>query len=76
MTAYRELETALAAAKESIAKKDNANADLKSRCKYLEEEIEKVRELLRGATMDYQKARGEVLWLRNRNLWERIVNKT
>jgi ribosome recycling factor len=52
----------------------NKNRTLEQSNKHLEDEINRLREHVNGATDDYHKARREVLWLRNRNLWQRIIN--
>ena len=42
---------------------------------HMEKELTAYRKRADDATKDYQTARREVLWLRNRGLWARIVNK-
>lgn len=41
----------------------------------MEEELTRVRKQAEDASKDYNNARREVLWLRNRSLWQRIINK-
>ena len=41
----------------------------------LERGLKDERKLRNGAVEDYNKARQEVLQMRNRNLWQRIINK-
>lgn len=43
--------------------------------KFLEDELQRVRDKANDACDDYNMARREVIWLLGRNLWERITNK-
>ena len=85
LTAYRELESENGKLKaERFQFEDmrvqceaviDKNRVLEQSNKLMEKELETLREQAKGATVDYNKARREVLWLRNRNLWQRIINK-
>lgn len=78
LTAYRKLESEVSTLKAELSKFEGMRtqySNLEKSNKLMENELEKLREQASGASVDYNKARCEVLWLRNRNLWQRIINK-
>ena len=78
LTEYRKLESEISTLKAELSRYEGMRAQYEKAINEnstLEKEKESLREQARGATVDYNKARREVLWLRERNLWQRIVNK-
>lgn len=68
LTAYRSLEKEVAELKTQVETLEKSNG-------FMEMELQRMQTKADGACQDYHRARREVLWLRSRNLWQRIVNR-
>ena len=85
LTAYRALESENEELKKGNVTKvlrdhidalEAENTSLKHSCTQLKKKLAVVRDQVKGAVVDYNRARREVLWLRGRSLWKRIINDT
>ena len=61
--------------KRQIKELKDKNRTLEMSNKHMENALDGYRMQAVKATQDYQRACREVLWLRNRKLWARIINK-
>ena len=68
LTAYRALEKEVAELKTQVETLEKSNG-------FMEMELQRMQTKADGACQDYNRVRREILWLRGRNLWQRIVNR-